>query len=204
MPKRRYQAAEKAVTVQRDTRPVPKKKSRIKLSGWRKEAVEWVKALAGAALVVFVLFFVLTRIVNVEGASMEPTLLAGDRLLISGVLYTPENGDIVVTSKDNALGKPLVKRIIAKGGQIVDMDEDGRLMVNGLVLDEYYLSSPETDMGDLELPLTVPDGCVFIMGDNRAHSTDSRSGVVGMIPEEELDGRVLFRFWPPYRLGTVK
>lgn len=204
MPKRRHQAAPKAAPVQRDARPEPKKKSRKKLFGWKKEAVEWIKALVGAALVVFVLFFVLTRVVSVEGASMEPTLLAGDRLLISRVFYTPENGDIVVTSKNNALGKPLVKRIIAKGGQIVDMDEDGRLMINGLALDEYYLSSPETDMGDLELPLTVPDDCVFIVGDNRAHSTDSRSDTIGMVPEKELEGRVLFRFWPPYRLGTVK
>lgn len=170
---------------------------------WKHELLEWGKALAVAFVVVFVLFFVVLRIVRVDGGSMEPTLTAGDRLIISGIFYSPENGDIVVTTDKNGLNKPLVKRVIAVGGQTVDLDKNGGVLVNGLPLDEEYLDGAVTDPGDLQFPLTVPEGSVLLMGDNRSHSTDSRSSQVGMLSEKEIQGKVLLRFFPFNKFGGV-
>ncbi|MDD6033562.1 MAG: signal peptidase I [Oscillospiraceae bacterium] len=175
-----------------------------KYSLLRQEILEWVRALVIAFAAAFLVFFVLIRVVSVDGTSMDPTLKEGDRLIISGLFYTPENGDIVVTSSKNGLNKPLIKRVIAVAGQTVDIDKDGRLLVNGLILDEPYLEeSGPLDPGSLTFPLTVPEGCVFLLGDNREVSVDSRSGMVGMIDEKEIKGRVLLRFWPLNRLGGV-
>ncbi len=171
---------------------------------WKHELLEWGKALAVAFAVVFMIFFVVLKIVRVDGGSMEPTLTAGDRLIISGIFYSPENGDIVVTSDKNGLNKPLVKRIIAVGGQTVDLGKDGGVLVNGLPLEEDYIDGAITDPGDLDFPLTVPEGCVLLMGDNRGHSTDSRSGQVGMLPEKESQGKVLLRFFPFDKFGGVE
>ncbi|MBQ4050686.1 MAG: signal peptidase I, partial [Oscillospiraceae bacterium] len=124
---------------------------------------------------------------------------------ISGLFYEPENGDIVVTSAKNGLNKPLVKRVIALGGQTVDLNENGEILVNGLVIDESYLDEKTAvSAGDLTFPLTVPEDSVFLLGDNREVSVDSRSDTVGMIREKELKGRVLLRFWPMERFGSVK
>lgn len=183
------------------TQVEPAKKRR--LTGWKRELFEWGRALVIAFAAVFVVFFVLLRIVSVDGSSMDPTLQQGDRLVISNLFYTPENGDIVVTTAQNGLNKPLVKRIIAVGGQTVDLDESGRILVNGLLLEEDYLDGAVTDPGDQTFPLTVPEGSLFLLGDNREHSTDSRSSVLGMISEDEIEGRVLFRFFPFSRFGSV-
>ncbi len=171
---------------------------------WKREALEWGRSLLIAFAIVFLIFFVLIRLVNVEGSSMLPSLEEGDRLVISNLFYSPENGDIVVTSADNGLSKPLIKRVIAVEGQTVDLDEDGKIMVNGLVVEEPYLEDAVTDPGDLTFPATVPEGCVFLLGDNRAHSTDSRSNEVGFVEEDDIKGRVLFRFFPFDRIGTVE
>lgn len=171
---------------------------------WKREALEWGRSLLIAFAIVFLIFFVLIRLVNVEGSSMLPSLEEGDRLVISNLFYSPENGDIVVTSADNGLSKPLIKRVIAVEGQTVDLDEDGKIMVNGLVVEEPYLEDAVTDPGDLTFPVTVPEGCVFLLGDNRAHSTDSRSNEVGFVEEDDIKGRVLFRFFPFDRIGTVE
>ena len=171
---------------------------------WKREALEWGRSLLIAFAIVFLIFFVLIRLVNVEGSSMLPSLEEGDRLVISNLFYSPENGDIVVTSADNGLSKPLIKRVIAVEGQTVDLDEDGKIMVIGLVVEEPYLEDAVTDPGDLTFPVTVPEGCVFLLGDNRAHSTDSRSNEVGFVEEDDIKGRVLFRFFPFDRIGTVE
>ena len=208
MPKKAYLAAKKAAVKKLAPQSEPQaeepEESAEKTVSWKREAFEWIKALVIAFVAAFIIFFVLIRVVNVEGTSMQPTLEPGDRLVISGLFYTPENGDIVVTSDDNGLGKPLIKRIIALGGQTVDVDEEGRILVNGIILQEDYILSSDTSVGDLTFPLTVPEGSVFLLGDNRAVSVDSRSSVVGMISEDDLEGRVLFRFWPVNRIGAVK
>ena len=152
-------------------------------------------------LLVFVLLF---RIVVVEGPSMRSTLLSGDSLLVlSSTLYhEPKQGDIIVASKDGFKdGRPIVKRVIAKAGQTVDIDfELGTVYVDGVALDEPYTLTPTNTPEDKSLqaafPLTVDDGCLFVMGDNRNQSNDSRYPQVGLIDEREVLGKVLFLVFP--------
>lgn len=207
MPKRRYQAAKKAdpVTVERPEPKQPKPaRRRLRPGGPAAKILDGIKSLAIVAVVVVLLCVVVFRFVNVWGDSMQPTLQEGDRLIISCLFYQPDNGDIVITNDDNNLGKPLIKRVIARGGQTVDLDEDGNILVNGLVLDEDYTGNTETDMSELTLPLTVPEGHVFLAGDNRPVSVDSRSPMLGCIPEDEIVGGVMLRYWPLNRIGGVK
>ena len=158
---------------------------------------EWYDSLV-FALVVIVLFFVFAvRIITVSGHSMEPTLQGSDRVAVQSVFYTPARGDIIVADSYIDYGDPLVKRIVAMGGDTVDIDfEKGEVTVNGALLDEPYLLAPTTTRYDVAFPLTVPEGCVFVMGDNRPGSYDSRSSEVGFIDERDILGKVLLRVFP--------
>ena len=137
---------------------------------------------------------------------MMPTLQNGERLVISNLFYEPTAGDIVVLcgEADREEGKNLIKRIIATEGQIIDIDfEAGEVYVDGQKLDEpYILEQTYLDEGT-EFPLTVPEGEIFVMGDNRNGSRDSRSLTVGTVKEEYIVGRVLFRFFPFDRFGKI-
>ena len=148
-------------------------------------------------MLVYVLFF---RVVVVVGDSMNDTLVDGDRLLlISNLIYgEPERGDVIVASEDGFRnGEPIIKRIIATEGQTVDIDfSTGKVMVDGVVLDEPYISSPTIDNGGMTFPMTVPEGCVFVMGDNRCNSLDSRSTQIGCIDERDIVGRAIFILIP--------
>ena len=147
-----------------------------------------VYLLAGVLLVLLLLF----RVVIVDGPSMNDTLVHGDYLLLlNNVFYgDPKQGDIIVASKksfDN--GSPIIKRVIATEGQTVDIDfVSGVVYVDGVALDESYtLTSTHTREG-MDFPLTVSEGCLFVMGDNRNHSTDSRT--LGFVPENDILGKV--------------
>lgn len=172
----------------------------------KQEIFEWVKAIAISFVVVFLIFGVLIKVVTVDGVSMEPTLHNNDRLVISKLFYTPEQGDIVVLSKESGLDKALIKRIIATEGQTLDITEDGSVTVNGLPLDEPYIKEkilPNLH-GQHDYPVTVPQGHVFVMGDNRNDSTDSRFAVLSFVDEKNIMGRVLLRLYPLNKIGTVK
>ena len=153
-------------------------------------------ALAGL-LLVFVLLF---RMVVVSGPSMRTTLLDGDYLLVlSSALYkNPQYGDVVVISKDSFKdGDPIVKRVIATAGQTVDIDFDlGMVYVDGVALEEPYTLTPTNIQEGTAFPLTVEEGCVFVMGDNRNESKDSRHPEIGMVDEREVLGKVLFVLFP--------
>lgn len=171
----------------------------------RVELFEWIEAIVTAFVSVIILLVFVFRVAGVEGSSMEPTLKSGDRIIVSGLFFKPSAGDIVVVTKPNADNKILIKRVIATGGQTVDLSEDGEaLYVDGIKLDEPYLSCPAGEEHDLDLPATVPKGHVFVMGDNRYASRDSRYADIGMIDERYLLGRCVFRVLPTDRLGPVK
>jgi len=156
-----------------------------------------------AILLVFMLLF---RVVVVSGPSMRKTLEHGDALiLLSNVLYqNPKYGDIVVVSKDSFdNGKPIIKRVIAKEGQTVDI-ESGVVKIDGQPLEESYTNTLTTKNGDMSFPLTVPEGCLFVMGDNRDHSLDSRSSVIGLIDRREIIGKVLILVLPGVDPDTKK
>lgn len=172
----------------------------------KQEIFEWIKAIVISFAVVFLIFGVLIRVVTVDGVSMEPTLHNNDRLVISKLFYTPEQGDIVVLSKESGLDKALIKRVVATAGQTLDIGEDGSVYVNGLPLDEPYIKEKiAANMhGQHDYPVVVPQGHVFVMGDNRNDSTDSRFAVLSFIDEKNIMGRVILRLYPLNKIGTVK
>lgn len=162
--------------------------------------------------------FLLTLVVRtgyVDGASMAPTMLDRDRYLVSGLFYTPEQGDIIVFQpEDNATtrryihggeNKLLVKRVIATEGQVVDIDEStNQVLIDGVVLNEPYLPGNITDKkldSSIVYPYEVPAGHVFVMGDNRPVSVDSRQ--LGSIDTRTILGKVIVRFFPFDKIGAV-
>ncbi len=150
--------------------------------------------------VILLVLLLLFRIVVVSGSSMVPTLVDGDYLLLlSTPLYnSPEYGDIIVASKDSFReGEPIIKRVIATEGQTVDIDfTSGTVYVDGVALDEPYINNLTTLDEGTKLPLVVEEGCVFVLGDNRGRSEDSRSPAIGQIDKREILGKALFLFLP--------
>lgn len=159
-----------------------------------------ISVISTAVVIVTIAFVLIFRTVGVSGNSMYPTLKDGDRIILSACLYKPENGDIVVTcqpSKVSYIESVLVKRVIATAGQTVNIDfEKGIVYVDGKALDEPYINAPTHDQEDFRGPMTVPEGYIFVMGDNRNESTDSRDMRVGFIREDYVLGKALFRIVP--------
>ena len=169
------------------------------------DILDWYDALVFALAVLVLVFAFCARIVVVSGSSMNNTLTGGDRLLVQSTFYTPQRGDVVVVDSYINYGKPLVKRVIAKGGDTVDIDvEQGLVYVNGEALDEPYVPEGTLSTGHVEFPLTVPEGTLFLMGDNRQHSTDSRSSDVGFIDERDILGKVVLRIYPFNKIGLIE
>ena len=151
------------------------------------------------------LFVFAVRMVNVVGHSMVPTLEQNDKVVISNLFYHPKQGDIVVLRKQTLMEEPIVKRIIATEGQTVDIDfDDGVVYVDGKALDEPYVNEPVHDRENFEGKITVPEGCVFVMGDNRNASTDSRDARLGCVDERYIMKRVYFTLFPVKNIGVVK
>ena len=166
---------------------------------------EWYEALISAALVLVLVFSLFFRIIQVDGESMVPTLQNGDKLIVWGAGYEPQRSDVVIVDSYTAYGKPLVKRVIAKGGDTVSIDySTGTVEVNGEVLQEDYIAEPTYLGYDVQFPYTVPEGKLFLMGDNRNESLDSRSSYVGAIDERDILGKVLVCFMPFTDFGVVK
>ena len=157
---------------------------------------DFVYLLSGILLVLLLLF----RVVVVSGPSMNNTLLDGDYIILLGnMLYTePEQGDIIVASKDSFKdGEPIIKRIIAMEGQEVNIDfSAGIVYVDGVALSEPYTLTPTNLQEGIQFPIVVEEGCVFVMGDNRNESKDSRNPEIGMIDTREILGKALFLIFP--------
>ncbi len=183
------------------------------------EFLDWVETIIFAFFVVILIFTFLLRVANVDGESMLPTLVDGDRLIVSHLFYEPAAGDIVIVNNDkgniydntgnkietiDGLGKIIVKRIIAVGGQEVNIDFDtGDVFVDGNKLDEQYIAeATKMDEGGHQYPVVVPEGYVFVMGDNRMNSTDSRDARVGFVEEEDVLGKVIVRIFPFDSIGV--
>ncbi len=152
-------------------------------------------------LAIFMIVYVLCfRQVVVVGDSMNHTLVDGDRLLlVSNLFYrNPEPGDIIVASKSSFRnGEAIVKRVIATEGQTIDIDfTTGNVYVDGELLNETYIATETMLPEGTQFPLTVEPGCVFVMGDNRMDSTDSRNPLIGQIDTREILGKVIFLMFP--------
>lgn len=163
-----------------------------------KTVVEFISVIATSIVAIMLIFTFAFRIVGVSGPSMMNTLINGDWLLVSAFITEPERGDIVIITQPNSFNEPIVKRVIAVGGDTIDIDFDkATVSINGKVINEPYLGSPTTnDEHAWQYPLTLKEGQVFVMGDNRQHSSDSRSPDIGLIDENYILGQVLLRFSP--------
>ena len=163
-----------------------------------KETYDWIQCLLVALIICVLLFMFCVRVIDVIGSSMNPTLVNGEKMLVSGLFYKPKVGDIVVFKKDEYdPNKALVKRVVAVEGQEINMDfENGIVYIDGVAIAEDYISEPTYNKLDFIGPKTVPEGCVFVMGDNRNASIDSRKAEIGMLDNRQILGRVYFVIYP--------
>lgn len=171
-----------------------------KANGITTTVFDAVSILATTFIAVALVFIFALRTIGVDGKSMMPTLSNGDRIIISAFEFTPEYGDIVVTCQPNPstdIEDILIKRVIATEGQKVDIDfVKGVVYVDDKALDEPYVAAPTYDRESFRGPMVIPEGYVFVMGDNRNNSTDSRDYRVGLIREEYIMGKAVFRLSP--------
>ena len=171
----------------------------------KKEIIDGLSAVASALIIVVILFGFIFRIAVISGDSMKNTLFDKEIVIISNLNYTPKYGDIVVISrnaentpesaqKDNG---PIIKRVIATEGQTVDIDFiEGIVYVDGVALEEPYTLTPTNLQEGVPFPVTVGENCVFVMGDNRNDSKDSRSYEIGQIDCRQILGKAVFLIFP--------
>jgi len=157
-------------------------------------------SLAVVAAIAILVATLWMPVLQITGASMEPTLVDGQFVVaLKNDDFVP--GDITAFYYNN---KILIKRVVAGAGDWVDIDADGNVFINGVLLEEPYLTEKSLGECNIELPYQVPDGRVFVMGDDRAVSLDSRTTAVGCISKEQVLGQVIFRVWPLAELGSMR
>ncbi len=170
----------------------------------RMEIYDWLQCIVYALVVCVIVFVFFFRTIDVMGHSMEPTLQNGDKLIVSNMFYTPQYGDVVVLRKESFGEQAIVKRVIATEGQTVDIDfDEGIVYVDGVALDEPYIAEATRRPLDFNGEVTVPEGCVFVLGDNRNRSNDSRDADIGMVDTRYIIGRALIRVFPLSEFGPV-
>lgn len=171
---------------------------------------EWLEEFVIAVSVIVLLLSFVVRIVTVSGSSMEPNYYHNDRLIITAHSGGIKEGDVIVVV--DALNEPIIKRVVATEGQIVDLDQEtGVVYVNGIARDEskYGIENGITfihpnAVDPLEFPLTVPENHIFVLGDNRKVSNDSRYGEIGLIDERKVLGKAIFDIYPFDKIGLAK
>ncbi len=181
----------------------------------KKELVEWLGVIASALIIVVILFGFVFRVAVISGDSMKNTLYGGDVVVITNLNYTPQEGDIVVVSRNaenspesmREENGPIIKRVIATEFQVVNIDfETGTVYVDNTPINEPYISTPTVDQYDVQFPVTVPEGCIFVLGDNRGVSLDSRNSRIGdggMIDTRYVLGHAVYRVFPFNRMGGL-
>ena len=154
-------------------------------------------SLKGAIIAVFLIFALAFRVVGVDGDSMKNTLHDGDWVAVSGIATEFERGDIVVVTQPWERNVPIIKRVIGVEGDTVDIDfSSGKVYINGEEIYEPYIAEQTHLQYDVEFPVTVGKNEVFVMGDNRNDSLDSRSSKIGMIDVNYILGKAVFRLYP--------
>lgn len=158
-----------------------------------------IYALITVAAVAVLVATLLLPVLQIYGSSMTPTLVDGD-IVVSLKESNLQKQDVIAFYYNN---KILVKRVIARAGEWVDIDEEGNVTVNGELLEEPYIKDKALGECDIELPYQVPEGRLFVMGDHRSVSVDSRSSAVGCVSEEQIVGKLVFCIWPMKQFGGI-
>jgi signal peptidase I len=176
----------------------------IKKSDAINSVYDWLGSFIFAAVVVVVALTFFIRIVDIDGKSMLPTLVDKEKVVITNYISSPENGDIVIISHGVKYKDPLVKRVIATGGQKLNIDfKNDKVSVDGKVINEPYIQG-KTIQEDGKIPSVIPKGKVFVMGDNREESSDSRGTRIGLIDEKDIIGHVRCVVFPFNKIRFVK
>ena len=172
----------------------------------RVDLYEWIQSLMTALVICMAIFIFIIRVIDVSGSSMFPTLHDGDKMLVSNLFYTPHAGDVVVFKTDRYdPERALLKRVIATEGQEISIDFDrGIVYIDGLPVEEDYIAELTKTKLDFIGPQTVPEGCMFVMGDNRNASTDSRKKEIGMVDQRMLLGRAYYVIFPLSDTGWLR
>lgn len=153
---------------------------------------DWLDNILFGLIFVIALFAFVFKTYTVEGDSMRPNFKTGDYVLAYSLFYTPQPGDVVIIDASNNYHKALIKRVVAVGGQTVAIDEDGTIRVDGVVF-PYDGTNPENARhGNATYPLYVPEGYVFVMGDNRGNSLDSRFSALGLVDVRSIVGHQIY------------
>ena len=168
------------------------------------EVYDWIQSILFALVFCVLLFVFVVRLVDVVGTSMVPTLQDSDKMVVSNLFYNPKPGDIIIFKKTEFKDEALVKRVIATEGQTIDIDfSKGIVYVDGVAMDEPYIADLTQNRIDFDGAQVVPSGCVFVMGDNRNNSSDSRDSRIGMVDKRLIIGKVLLRAFPFSSFGSV-
>ena len=185
----------------------PQAKPEEENGSFKQDLYYWAQALIVVLVSLILACTLVGRVIRVVGSSMVPTLHENDLLLLQSVGYTPQRGDVVVLRKETLMSYPIVKRVIATGGEHVVIDyTTGTVLVDGVALDEPYINEIMVDTGSPSmtvLDVTVPEGSVYVLGDNRNHSSDSRHKDLGTVDERYILGKDLFRIFPLSAFGAV-
>lgn len=196
------------------------KKEDEEKSGFFSDVLEITESVFMSIFVVLLIFTFVARPVTVDGRSMYPTLEDEDKLIMNSLFCSPDVGDIVIVDNQNGytldtdgetviknqgLEKRIIKRVIATEGQTVDIDFiEHTVKVDGELRDEPFIAEATSyNPGGFEYPITVPKGYVFVMGDNRNNSTDSRDSHVGLVKKDDIMGEAVFRFYPISKFGFI-
>ena len=180
-----------------------KKKKTEETVSKRAEVYDWIQCIVYALIACVLVFVFFVRLVDVVGSSMHPTLEEGDKMVVTNLFYKPKQGDIIVFQKDSYADYALVKRVIATEMQTVEIDFDKHIVyVDGEALDEPYIAEPTANKINFTGVQIVPPGCVFVMGDNRNDSTDSRDERIGMVDTRDIIGKVVFIAFPFDHIGS--
>lgn len=170
------------------------------------ELYQTLRSMAWVVIIIITLFTFVVRVTVVDGASMENTFHHGDMVLTWTLGYSPKQGDVVVLTQKSFREQSIIKRVIATEGQTVDVDySTNTVYVDGVALDEPYIKEAMRTpyFGEGINHVTIPEGCVFVMGDNRNNSSDSRDPDIGIVDERSVIGRAVFIVFPFANFGAV-